>query len=497
MRTKKVLITAILAVCLMVLAGCDLSSVTKLEFYNQPKVEYVQNEDVKNENVIIRITYSNGKNELKEVALTSFKGFQTANLGSFTATYTNGGVNISFDYTVVVDFTGNFAGGNGSVSDPFIIMSTAQFKLLNTEETNGKYFKLGADITITDADYSSVETDVLISVKSSFKGVLDGDGNTIYMTNELLSYERGLIGKTSGNATIKNLNVHITGMNTLVMNISDSLTIENVIIRGNSNSGHNYAPFTGNVSGNLTLRNCINYANIVGTTGNSSGFCGFPNSANSSISFENCQNYGNITALSAAAFVHNPSRVANVTLDDKCTNSGNITTLGGRGDITAVPGIIAPGFEKAATEKMSEDMLKTGLYHQSKIVKIADSWGEDNQLKITETDGDVSYYVVQIGISVEVELYGYTGTARFYNSKAVQKNANNITDLGTSKLGAYAYTGKEDVKYDTGFPIVTIEGIAYYTYTNLSNYTLKGNNVSYKVFAYDSNNSLIKIYQND
>ena len=91
----------------------------------------------------------------------------------------------------------DFAGGDGSKYEPYIIKTGGQLLLM--KDYADKYFKLAGNIDLNNKNWLPIET---------FSGVLDGCGYTIYNLNidrEELSY-RGLIGTLNG-GTIKNLNV--------------------------------------------------------------------------------------------------------------------------------------------------------------------------------------------------------------------------------------------------------------------------------------------------
>ena len=91
----------------------------------------------------------------------------------------------------------DFAGGDGSKYEPYIIKTGGQLLLM--KKYSDKYFKLAGNIDLNNRNWLPIET---------FKGILDGCGYTIYnlkIDREELSY-RGLIGTLSG-GTIKNLNI--------------------------------------------------------------------------------------------------------------------------------------------------------------------------------------------------------------------------------------------------------------------------------------------------
>ncbi|MBQ9355072.1 MAG: family 16 glycosylhydrolase [Clostridia bacterium] len=126
----------------------------------------------------------------------------------------------------------SFAGGQGTINNPYEISTADQLFLLanaGTEETKGKYYKLTSDINISkvyegwenDNPYSWTKKTAYLDgfgYSNSFAGTLDGAGYTVrglYYTDEITNngtYAYGLIPFVSANAVIKNLNVeNVTG----------------------------------------------------------------------------------------------------------------------------------------------------------------------------------------------------------------------------------------------------------------------------------------------
>ena len=91
----------------------------------------------------------------------------------------------------------DFAGGDGSKYEPYIIKTGGQLLLM--KDYAGKYFKLAGNIDLNNKNWLPIE---------KFSGIFDGCGYTIYnlrVDREELSY-RGLIGMLNG-GTVKNLNI--------------------------------------------------------------------------------------------------------------------------------------------------------------------------------------------------------------------------------------------------------------------------------------------------
>lgn len=119
----------------------------------------------------------------------------------------------------------NFAGGAGTIRNPYIIKTVAQLRYLVTSgNTAGKYYKLANDLYINDTTkknwkvlnpqtwYESGANGV------AFEGTFDGDGHFIYglyMNKTPTKYDNGnfipvataLFPWVKGNATIKNVHI--------------------------------------------------------------------------------------------------------------------------------------------------------------------------------------------------------------------------------------------------------------------------------------------------
>ena len=121
------------------------------------------------------------------------------------------------DVTVSADLTMIPMAGSGTKADPYIIMYRSQMaQLANTQIQNGKYYKLGRDLTYSYAGLGESESNhTPIYVKKG--GCFDGDGHTIsgirvYKEDDL-SYA-GLFSKVFG--TVRNVTLTdavLTGVN--------------------------------------------------------------------------------------------------------------------------------------------------------------------------------------------------------------------------------------------------------------------------------------------
>ena len=127
--------------------------------------------------------------------------------------------------TVDAEEAANFAGGAGTIRNPYIIKTVAQLRFLVTSNnTAGKYYKLANDLYINDTTKKNWK---VLSPKTwyendgqdaVFEGTFDGDGHFIYglyMNGTPTKYEKGnfipvataLFPWVKGNATIKNVHI--------------------------------------------------------------------------------------------------------------------------------------------------------------------------------------------------------------------------------------------------------------------------------------------------
>ena len=127
---------------------------------------------------------------------------------------------------IVLADSQSYSGGSGTETDPFLISSNGDLALLDADtvagNTQGKYYKLTADLTVenlsigqnrSDSDFketskggSLANVDEYLPNAKPFEGVFDGDYHTITYT---YNAKHALGGMFSGlkNATVKNLTV--------------------------------------------------------------------------------------------------------------------------------------------------------------------------------------------------------------------------------------------------------------------------------------------------
>ena len=169
-----------------------------------------------------------------------------------------------------------FGGGMGTESNPIIINSADQLKLLadNVNKGNtytGVYFKLDVNIALSNHLWTPIGNS-----SKSFSGTFDGNNHTISGLNITTDTDyQGLFGYIN-NGTVKNL-----------------------VVEGNINAGTK--SYVGGICGQLmdgTISACTNKAKISGYN-YVGGICGYAESSKEVFfQIQNCTNYGEITGNS-------------------------------------------------------------------------------------------------------------------------------------------------------------------------------------------------------
>ena len=341
-RQHKSWLIAVLAVlaAAMVLTGCSLKEVKSLTITNPPATTYVKGttpslnftvEAVMDDDSTKTLTYNEYSSVLK------LTGFSTEEVGSFTATVTYRNVSATFDYEVV-EASEDFAGGVGTETNPYIINTAKQFKKIGNPGYEGKYFKLNADLTFTDAEKNSLDC-----IVDTFSGVLDGGGYKITIENSNPAYSSCMgLFSTLVDATVKNVDVYSSGFVTIAVNCYKTVTISNVDRYGEMvfEVGNNLGAFVIYVYNggrapyyadtNFLMENCENHVNMSGTAQYVSGFVGYPlltDNGRTSIVLRNCVNYGNLSGQKMSAFFANAAQVlGRGIVMENCWNEGTIMT---------------------------------------------------------------------------------------------------------------------------------------------------------------------------
>ena len=234
--------------------------------------------------------------------------------------------------------------GSGTEADPYVITTEAGLNKLATDVNNGtrysgKYFKLGASITVTDWTPIGQKK----NENNKFAGTFDGNGQTVTINRIKSDLDpdfggyAGFFGAVKG-ATIKNLTVDGTISGADVAGIvarMDGGKVENCV---------NKATVTGNRkaagivvitkdSGEATIQNCRNHGTIK-STGDRAG--GIVNLVQIATEVLNCKNYGAVTSEATATYgaggIVAWTDCAAFTISG-CVNTANVTAKGAAGGI--------------------------------------------------------------------------------------------------------------------------------------------------------------------
>jgi hypothetical protein len=226
----------------------------------------------------------------------------------------------------------------------------------------GGTYHLTADIDLSGANWVPIGTNSTNSNASRFTGTFDGQGYIIRNMRITGSREfSGLFGSLSG-ATIKNIGLEGTHINTTylfnstafaggingnaigIINISNcyntgTITVSNGSfarvggISGTLSLGSNISNCynTGNVTssdvaggisgwGNATINNCYNTGNISGGSGGSGGICGV------GLSINNCYNTGTVSSNGAAGGISGSFFTSDSGSISNCYNVGSVSS---------------------------------------------------------------------------------------------------------------------------------------------------------------------------
>ena len=187
-------------------------------------------------------------------------------------------------------------GGNGTVSDPYIISETSHWNTLASSIENkkvdfsGKYIRLDADIEVTTMVGTS-------SIR--FRGNFDGNGHTLTVdytsTEDVCAPFRFTYGATIQNLkTAGTINTSKSNAGGVVgKNFTASLTLKNVISSVTINSSKSGAAYHGGLVGyaiNASIEGCAFIGKLLGGSSNTcGGLLGQKsNTSGSSVTIKNC-----------------------------------------------------------------------------------------------------------------------------------------------------------------------------------------------------------------
>lgn len=442
MKTIKRIFLSVITFCLfsLVLTSCFAPSTKSIKIKQLPnsvfevgtsdieKLMIVEVTDESTTEIILSIEDGQLVTSTNVFTVT-LNGFDLSKVGSFTASVEYSGVVSYFDYHVVSKDS-YFAGGDGSVNNPYQITNAEQFLNMNKVETTNKYFKLMNDIdlsSVTTAD-NLVDKEWYCAYVGAFSGTLDGNNKKIYNvddTNKNLGKMLILFAKTT-NATIKDVDFYINseGGISLVCNAYGKINFENVNMFGTCiDTGHNFGTYIiYKWYGSASFVNCDNYVDIIDSDAlYVAGFVAYPLSAN--MYFENSFYYGYMEALKVAAFVCNGSQTGTV----KYVDSGNKGTLNSVQELSNVYCAVS---QNAIKVDETSTGLVTGTVKQIPAFNFAANTKlVDNKLVINKVAEDSEIVEVKVTLSFRWMKEETNGTNTAYTSSVFDINSN--ADLET------------------------------------------------------------------
>lgn len=253
---------------------------------------------------------------------------------------------VKWDGTAAVAFDTN--------SEPFIISTPAQLKLLSdivndtsattiAGATASSSYKLAKSFDLNSLTWTPIG-----SVEHPFRGIFDGDGHTIkgLFINTDLGYQ-GLFGYLL-EGTVKNINIldgHITAGNVMINNdfsggivgYNNNGTIEGCTVAGTlTNNSNKFGGIAGYMKGvNSKIVNCENKASIISTFGcRVGGIVGFALDG----VVDHCRNTGSFDSGES----YYTGGIAGQTSKSSILNCGNTGIINGNLNVGGVVGYSAP-----------------------------------------------------------------------------------------------------------------------------------------------------------
>mgnify|MGYP002558078156 FL=1 len=199
-----------------------------------------------------------------------------------------------------------FLEGEGTEANPYLIKTAADLakfaEFVTAGETlSGYYLKLENDVEVASFTQIGNKT-------KAFSGYFDGNGKTIKGVNLEGASNLGMFAILSG-ATVKNLTIEGSvgatgGTNGLLAaqaycgTLVENVTVKGTVSGGSTDNGGLIGASVKIGSGDVYIKNCVNYANVTSSgvkgTAATGGIIG-ANAAGLATYIENCKNYGNIS----------------------------------------------------------------------------------------------------------------------------------------------------------------------------------------------------------
>ena len=407
-----------------------------------------------------------------------------------------------------------YDGGLGTENSPYLISTADQL----TQIEDGKAYALIADVDLSSK--SLIFENATYGHISSFKnGILNGNGHSITMAKGASFVNHAEYSKFNDVNFIFN---YESNRDQTIIEYSSKLTMTNVHTYGKASMTGNVGLFClylgqgeiGNTFGSFT--NCVNYADIVGTSYNSL-FVGYVFVENNTVlNFDGCKNNGSFVSTEGAFYLANCSgygstKKTSVTMNIK--NSGNDES--GIFRVTNVNRAFNPyiySFGSGAQILVKEDgevkINATDLKDVPSSLPFNCFIGpNDSSLKLTLNDDktftinkssftNVAKYVVRVGLYSNL-VKPTVGTQIVYVTETIENNGSESFKTTLKNLDFTQTKGTDKGTIGDNASVVEVDGKEYYyfEYENceLNNGTQKS--TIFEVLAYDSNGTLVSSYK--
>lgn len=187
---NKLIVTALILVatmCVSLMSGCWVDS-ARIKFTEEPAKTYYVGDSIGD-----FVLYD--MDEKKEYRYSEYQsqitisGFNTEVPGTFVATITMGDYSLEWSYEVIAS-DAEFAGGSGTVTDPYLVANYVQFNNMLAKVNTAKvYYKLANDIDFAGHAVECKSNWYANDGKTYFNGVVNGNG---YKVMNIRDIEDGL-----------------------------------------------------------------------------------------------------------------------------------------------------------------------------------------------------------------------------------------------------------------------------------------------------------------
>ena len=413
-----------------------------------------------------------------------------------------------------------FAGGDGTINNPFVIKNEEQFssiKLLSDDMKNGAYYYFSIE---SDLDYE--KDGVTNPYILNFRGELDFNGHKLdgLSFTRLTELNNGkqitwIIEDCYGGA-IRNLEYRPVGQCNLVGHIGfknpddapAEFIFENITVGDRENPltfkiGNNGGSFVSTVHGpdaKLKFKDCINYCNMIELSGDTQRVGIFLNGytqGDVTVIFENCDNYGTFRGQNFGYVIGNDSGAATVIVSAKdCENFGAIYATNQCGFV-------------GLDDSKYVNYTNLGGNARGTIVKL------DSITATVTTDSDKTFVISGLDSSIypqyEIAATGYATLKQGNTDRGTQLVSVRTERLNTSEIEVLSfkklsfidkdYAGTTTTEDAYGNEIATVNGIEYYVIDlstkDFGDITVEFDNsehvltdVSYALYVYDADGNI-------